>query len=71
MSEYKATDIETEYKVTRIETEYKVTGIDTNYKVFSIVVEAPYGYRAMRIAERLLGIKIKSGMAMKTIHYKN
>ena len=50
--------------------EYKVTGIDQNDKTFLIVVEAPYGYRAMKIAERLLGIKIKSGMAMKTIHYK-
>lgn len=50
--------------------EFKVTGIDTNDNAFSIVLNAPYGYKAMKLAEKTLGIKIKSGMAMKTKHYK-
>jgi hypothetical protein len=49
--------------------EYKVTGIDTNDKAFSIVVKAPYGHKAMTYASYRLGIKIKSGMAMKVSHY--
>ncbi|CAB4242091.1 hypothetical protein UFOVP222_14 [uncultured Caudovirales phage] len=51
--------------------EYKVTGIDTNDKAFSIVVKAPYGHKAMAYASYRLGIRIKSGMAMKLSHYKN
>jgi hypothetical protein len=51
--------------------EYKVTGIDSNDKAFSIVIKAPYGHKAMAYASYRLGIKIKSGMAMKVIHYTN
>jgi hypothetical protein len=51
--------------------EYKVTGIDQNDNAFSIVVKAPYGHKAMTYASYRLGIKIKSGMAMKVSHYKN
>ena len=51
--------------------EFKVTGIDTNGNAFSIVVKAPYGHKAMAYASYRLGIKIKSGMAMKLSHYKN
>lgn len=51
--------------------EFKVTGIDSNDNKFSVIVKAPYGYKAMKLAEKTLGIKIKAGMAMKLSNYKN
>lgn len=51
--------------------EFKVTGIDSNDNKFSVIVKAPYGYKAIQYAEMFLNTKFKSVMAMKLSNYKN
>jgi hypothetical protein len=49
-------------------TEWQVGGILMNDEKFKVIVKAPYGYRAMREAEKLVG-KIKAGSAMRIQHF--
>ena len=45
-------------------TEWQVGGILMNDEKFKVIVTAPYGYKAMKAAEALVG-RIKAGSAIR------